>query len=203
LVCVLARLSILFASFFLIYGLLTHILASFVRVPCSCFCFCVAGEYDTSRYQDFQATCPFLKNKKKNVDALFEQSSIDGETIVPKNHSEFFPVFAAGNRAAEFPMVNGPKYCPFGLGYRRCPAEIFNMMILQKLLAKLGNLDFKSDAQVNLFEVMVTGVEGFDEAVPVGLTRVNDALYVDDMYAALEFGTMIALLRGNKEVHIS
>jgi hypothetical protein len=112
---------------------------------------------------------------------LFEQSSIDGETIVPKSHSEFFPVFPAGNRAsAEFPMVNGPKYCPFGLGYRRCPAELFNMLILQKLLAKLGNLDFKLDAQVNLFEEMVTGVEGFDEAVPVGSTRVRDVLYVDD-----------------------
>ena len=54
-------------------------------------------------------------------------SDLDGQTIIPSSHKKFIPVF------------DKPKYCPFGLGYRRCPAEIFNYFFTGKLMQKIGD----------------------------------------------------------------
>ena len=100
-----------------------------------------AGTYDTGRYADFQPQgCPhsFARNFDAND---FAQSVIDGETVVPESHKEYFPVFAAGSLGADG-AVNGPKYCPFGLGYRKCPAELFNYFVLGMVLDELKGIDF-------------------------------------------------------------
>ena len=80
-----------------------------------------AAEYNTIRYADFiPKNCPASAGNLK-------PSDLDGQTIIPSSHKKFIPVF------------DKPKYCPFGLGYRRCPAEIFNYFFTGKLMQKIGD----------------------------------------------------------------
>jgi len=78
--------------------------------------------YDTSRYTDMQpGACPFANAEfldASNLEDAFTVSDIDGETILPKSHQDFIPVFPAGQRElfGLFGKINGPKYCAFGLG---------------------------------------------------------------------------------------
>lgn len=141
-----------------------------------------AYAYDTSRYEGFdQKSCPSSKGK-------FIQSEIDNETVVPTSHQKFIPIF------------QNPKYCPFGLGYRRCPAEIFNYFLTGKLMEKVGTfLDMHSLTTINIAQAIATGTSiqatveaemailldirgilsgdpNFDAAVPKGVTRALDSI---------------------------
>ena len=142
------------------------------------------AEYNTDRYRDFQpaTACPFASGQflnSSNLDEEFIASSVDGETIVPASHADYFPVFPTGRKPfLGLGEINGPKYCPFGLGYRRCPAEIFNLFYLQTILDGLAGLDFTIEGNRSLFDEPGPGEEGFDEAVPGGLNRLLDVIFV-------------------------
>lgn len=133
-----------------------------------------AGTYDTSRYGNFQPSggCPFATAQDFDVETEFVASGIDHETIVPRSHPEFFPVFPTGQLDFTTGIVNGPKYCPFGLGYRKCPAELFNTLFLGKILEGLKDFTFTTNA--SLFDVIKPGVEGWETAIPVGLSYARD-----------------------------
>lgn len=125
--------------------------------------------YDTSRYEDFSPPngCPFSSMDNEDVASLFKTSSIDGETVVPKTHAKFFPVYEK------------PEYCPFGLGYRRCPAEIFNMFFLEKVLDKLGSVEFSTGVfPPGALFIPITQEDStsFDAAVDAGVIRVPDII---------------------------
>ena len=74
-----------------------------------------------------------------NVDptSLFEFSVEDNDpqyndgTVVQKQNSKVQPVFAE------------PVYAPFGLGYRRCPGEIFSYFMTEKLLIRFAGLEWE------------------------------------------------------------
>ena len=138
-----------------------------------------AGTYDTSRYSDFQPPpanrCPYMQAQQFNVED-FGTSEIDGERIVPKSHQEYFPVFASGALDSQDLVVKGgPKYCPFGLGYRKCPAELFNSFFLEKMLDALSDVVFSTDG--NLFGDVGPDTVGWDTAVPIGLAFALDNIY--------------------------
>lgn len=92
--------------------------------------------YDTSRYAtDFSTnfgeitpSAPGSVVDVENPAADFVKSPVDGETVLSNSNTKFQPVFAR------------PNYCPFGLGYRRCPGEIFACFITQKLISRLAPL---------------------------------------------------------------
>ncbi|KAL7570162.1 hypothetical protein ACA910_020000 [Epithemia clementina (nom. ined.)] len=104
-----------------------------------------ASNYDTSRYAaDFNATgatCPFLRTKTLTPEDL-APSNIDSETIIPDGHEKLIPVY------------DKSKYCPFGLGYRRCPAELLNY---------------------------IRNTADFGLGVPSGLFRRPDNIYVKNL----------------------
>jgi hypothetical protein len=135
------------------------------------------SNYDTSRYADFdvtQSSCPFLKNKLLTPED-FSVSDIDGETVIPAGHENLIPVFPS------------PKYCPFGLGYRRCPAELFNILYVEKVLDKLGHLEFEFQGGViltptDLARGVSPAVPEFETAIPAGLVRRPDDIYVKYAY---------------------
>ena len=99
-----------------------------------------------------------------SIEDLFELAEQDGETVVP------IPVFASGVKSPG-QKINGPKYCPFGLGYRRCPGEILNNFILGKILSELGDLEF--EANVDLFADPPS-----DNFVNAALSRLPDAIFL-------------------------
>jgi hypothetical protein len=129
--------------------------------------------YDTSRYADFdvtQTSCPFLKNNLLTLED-FSISDIDGETVIPAGHENLIPVFPS------------PKYCPFGLGYRRCPGEMLNYMFMEKVLDKLGHLEFEIRGGAiltpnDLAQGVSSGIPEFENAIPAGLVRRPDDIYV-------------------------
>ena len=47
----------------------------------------------------------------------FVASMIDGETIVPASHPDFFPTFGSGSVDETCAVSGGPSYFPFGVGY--------------------------------------------------------------------------------------
>lgn len=147
------------------------------------------GVFDTSRYADFDTSlsrCPVAAGlAKNNPTNLLKTSDLDGETIVPKQTEKLIPIFPAGSRDTE--LVNGPKYCAFGLGYRRCPGELLNMVVMETLLDKLSGLPIAMGGDPaaglgpsNLFIKVNRNDPNFGTAVSVAPnTRVRDNLFVD------------------------
>lgn len=91
--------------------------------------------YDTSRYVDFSTNFsdvtpppPSSTVEVDNPAANFVKSPVDGETVLTNTNLKMQPVFSR------------PNYSPFGLGYRRCPGEIFAYFITQKLITRLAPL---------------------------------------------------------------
>ena len=132
------------------------------------------SKYDTTRYGDFQgSSCPFNHAYKSNVNGFFMHSSVDGETVVPKQQEEFYPVFNTAQM----------KYCPFGLGYRRCPSELFNLFMLQNLLDKLNDYEFRVvPPNADLFELLSFGDADFADGIPLGKDRARDNIFVDNIF---------------------
>ena len=102
------------------------------------------GHFDTGRYADFMASgCPFASGQEFDVTNDFTASNVDGETVVPRSHAEYFPVFEAGEKPGLWDMlfptspgdnkINGPKYCPFGLG---CKYESIFYLLLPWLICQ-------------------------------------------------------------------
>jgi len=141
------------------------------------------GVYNTSRFQDFQPPaggCPFASGEylDDDLEAAFGVSDVDGETVVPVSHSEYFAVFPAGERRGLLQKINGPKYCPFGLGYRRCPAELLNFVYVQILLDKMSELEFRVEGDDDLYDEPEWGADDFYDAIPFALNRIRDNLFV-------------------------
>ncbi|KAL7561335.1 hypothetical protein ACA910_018530 [Epithemia clementina (nom. ined.)] len=145
----------------------------------------IAANYDTSRYIDFEQrsgkVCPFAHLHGGKHEILtpedFQVSAIDGETMIPAGHEKLIPIF------------DTPKYCPFGLGYRRCPAEGLNYMFVGKVLQKLGHMKFK-EVGISLTTDPAYVVGGlpsnssaFATGVSVGPFRRIDNIYVDNKSA--------------------
>ena len=111
--------------------------------------------YDTTKYANFTASfgtcpvtgakaqvknCPMAKSIKDTTSScttdnadpttLFTVSSVDNQTVLDKSQPGFMPVYQT------------PIYMPFGLGYRRCAAEIFNYLTVIKLLETLAQMQF-------------------------------------------------------------
>lgn len=95
-------------------------------------------KYDTSRYDLYHTNFNQCaeKNSGRPIDNFdpeenFITSTIDDETLIPKDNDKIIPVFPE------------PLYMPFGLGYRRCPGEVLVYFITIKLLNKIKNLEFE------------------------------------------------------------
>ena len=142
--------------------------------------------YNVDRYVNFAQGCPHASAEIiSDPTSFFFTSPIDGETIVPKSHWEMFPVFESGNDDDNNDGIisNGPKYCPFGLGYRRCPAELFNLNMLKSLLVGLNGLNF---ATRNENDDLFASIEpdnngdfgGNNNAIPLGKARALDNIIV-------------------------
>lgn len=102
-----------------------------------------------TRYEDFQpssntAKCPFLQSQDDDgeddltsdsdhflLPSNFTMSPIDDETVIPAGHEKLIPVYDTA------------KYCPFGLGHRRCPAEMFHMTFMNEILDSFKGLEFE------------------------------------------------------------
>jgi len=87
--------------------------------------------YSPELYADFETT---LKDttviNSSNPENSFTVSPIDNETLLDKTNEKVIPVF------------DKPVYTPFGLGYRRCPGEIFSYLLTQKMMERFASLDF-------------------------------------------------------------
>ena len=140
--------------------------------------------YNVNRYAEFAQGCPYASVQLiTDVTSFFFTSPIDGETIVPQSHWEMFPVFDSGNDDDNNDGIisNGPKYCPFGLGYRRCPAELFNLNMLKSLLIGLNGLNFATrNNEDDLFASIDADSNGdfSTDAVPLGKARALDNIIV-------------------------
>lgn len=77
------------------------------------------------------ASCPGSVLNNFDPASLFTTSPIDNETILDAANPNMMPVYPQ------------PQYMPFGLGYRRCAAEIFNYMTIIKILEKMSTVTFK------------------------------------------------------------
>lgn len=102
-------------------------------------------------------TCPVAAMNKLNIKAdptcdvldnidpttLFTVSSVDGETVLDAAQPGFMPVYPT------------PIYTPFGLGYRRCAAEIFNYMTVIKILEGMAQLKFFTTNQPTVKQITV------------------------------------------------
>lgn len=79
--------------------------------------------------------CPFAKNIFADDDLPtpddFDVSTVDGETVIPRGHEKLIHVY------------DRRQYAPFELGHGRCPSELFNYMIMDKVLGSLTDLEFK------------------------------------------------------------
>jgi len=96
-----------------------------------------------TRYEDFQpssdtAKCPFLQSQDDDgeddqflLPSNFTKSPIDDETVIPAGHEKLIPVYDTS------------QYCPFGLGHRRCPAEMFHMTFMDEILDSFKDLEFE------------------------------------------------------------
>jgi len=148
-----------------------------------------AATFSTARYAAFSTgftKCPHLQaqmpadtpNPAEYPDNLFEVAAEDGETLLPKSHKEYIPVYEKGVRTS-FP-INGPKYCPFGLGYRRCPGELLNMWVLRGIFEEIKDYTFTMDPPMDLvFGQPVPGDAAFETAIPLGATgRAVNNLFV-------------------------
>ena len=82
-----------------------------------------------------EARCPFLDTNDVNVN--FEISDVDHETVLQRCNPKLFPVYASP------PDGPGPKYCPFGLGFRRCPGEAFNYWVIIKWMETFKDVIFE------------------------------------------------------------
>lgn len=95
--------------------------------------------YNTQRYAAFQAdfttnVCPVPSppppTANYNPADGFIISNIDNETVLQKCNPKMIPVYPK------------PTYASFGLGYRRCPGEMFNYFITIKMIQKYAGLNF-------------------------------------------------------------
>jgi len=96
-----------------------------------------------TRYEDFQpssdtAKCPFLQSQDNDgeddqflLPSNFTMSPIDDETVIPAGHEKLIPVYDTS------------QYCPFGLGHRRCPAEMLHMTFMDEILNSFKGLEFE------------------------------------------------------------
>lgn len=91
--------------------------------------------YDTSRYVDystnFSESTPLPASSLIDVEnpaTNFVKSPVDNETVLTNTNLKMVPVYPR------------PNYCPFGLGYRRCPGEIFACFVTQKVISRLAPL---------------------------------------------------------------
>lgn len=94
--------------------------------------------------------CPFMSTT--DVNAYFEHSNVDEETILHRSNPKLFPVYASP------PQGPGPKYCPFGLGYRRCPSEAFNYWIIIKWMEVFQDamFEFRDEFDAPLIYIAVS-----------------------------------------------
>lgn len=76
---------------------------------------------DSSSFDPTQPSLP---------EVLVSKSPVDGETVIDNCNPLATPVY---------PL---PIYAPFGLGYRRCPGELFVYQITQMMLQRFANLHF-------------------------------------------------------------
>jgi len=136
--------------------------------------------YDTSRYEGFKKkSCP-------SGSGTITQSDLDNSTVVPSSHQNLIPIF------------ENAKYCPFGLGYRRCPSEIKNYFIFSKVLDKFAHfLESYDLTTINIDNAFQTGnatliAETINEEFALLLTARG--LRPDD--PAFDFGVPKGLGRG-------
>ena len=119
-----------------------------------------------TRYKDFQpssdtAKCPFLQSQDDEDDQFllpsnFSNSPIDGETVIPDGHEKLIPVYDTS------------KYCPFGLGHRRCPAEMFHMTFMDNILDSFQGLEFEVRGNGIDLNDILNGVTCTNNTVPSG-----------------------------------
>lgn len=95
-------------------------------------------DYDVKTLISRPPPLPVPPEKNFNPEALFTVSPVDSipgfpETVLPISDPRAIPVY---------PL---PIYTPFGLGYRRCPSEIFNYLVILKTMEKIKNYTFYFD----------------------------------------------------------
>ncbi len=101
--------------------------------------------YSTAKYAPFSTNfsvnlCPGLSPEGDslpgaapfNLDPYFVKANVgtDQETVLDKCNPAIAPVYPVS------------RYTPFGLGYRRCPGEMFTMQWIVMMLAKLQGVTF-------------------------------------------------------------
>jgi hypothetical protein len=87
--------------------------------------------YSTDKYVDFSTdfssgVCPMKRKPEDNVVV----SPVDNETLLDACNPKLTPVFST------------PKFCPFNLGYRACPAVAFNTYLSYAIMERFQDLDF-------------------------------------------------------------
>ena len=143
--------------------------------------------YNVDRYESFRKRCPHAQAEIITTpEDFFMTAPGDLETIVPRSHWEMFPVYNSGNDDDNNGIIeNGPKYCPFGLGYRRCPAELFNLNMLQTLLTRLNGLTFATRSpNDDLFASVEADNNGNfpSNAISLGKGRALDNIVVENVF---------------------
>jgi len=66
----------------------------------------------------------------------FSIGPLDAQTAIPKGNANLIPIFPPSGLIVAG-TFNGVLYSPFGLGFRRCPAEIFNQFLGYNLMDQL------------------------------------------------------------------
>lgn len=97
---------------------------------------------DLSRYAPYNTNftdnnCPQLISAQSDhfyPEDQFGVSPVDGETLIDLCNTKMFPVY---------PL---PAYDPFGLGYRRCAGEAFNMVVTKIIFDRFAVTDFEQRA---------------------------------------------------------
>ena len=92
--------------------------------------------YDTNKYASFSTNLDNLEGLPVITDILSATttSPLDQETVVDTSTIPVRPIM---------PLFPTPTYCPFGLGYRRCPGELIVYLVVEKLLEKFATIKFE------------------------------------------------------------
>ena len=121
------------------------------------------------------------------MDDFEPQDGNDLATLLPKDdtHKKFFPTFPSWDPSSVQTegVVNGNKYCAMGLGYRRCPGEVFNYFFAMKMMEVLNeiNVEYRGTQDqafklyiFNPLDPTATENQAFNDGVPIGIQRTPD-----------------------------